>query len=362
MISGLVSMLPIHLYSEDKGSTEAIDDERVRLLNDETGDLLDGVQFKAALVEDYLLEGNAYAYVRWKGLKIESLHYVECDKVGVQKNADPIYKTATISVLGRLYEPYKFIRLLNNSRDGVTGSGIVNTCNAVLDVARQILDYELMQLKNGGNKKGFLKSKTKLTEAAMSAVKSAWARLWNNKDVGAMVLNDGMDFQETSATSVEMQLSERKTANAAEISRLLNIPQSVLDGTATGEAMNLMIRTAVIPILTAFEAAINRAMLLESEKDKLYFAFDTKDLFKGEMLARYQAYQIAIRSGWLQPDEVRYFEDLPPLGIKFVRLGLQDVYYDPETGSIYTPNTNQTFKLGGVNGKEGSENDDGVSG
>jgi hypothetical protein len=39
-------------------------------------------------------------------------------------------------------------------------------------------------------------------------------------------------------------------------------------------------------------------------------------------------------------------EDLPPLGINFVKLGLNDVLLDPETGMIYTPNTNQYATMG----------------
>ncbi len=49
---------------------------------------------------------------------------------------------------------------------------------------------------------------------------------------------------------------------------------------------------------------------------------------------------------FLQLDEVRAMEDLPPLGINFVKLGLNDVLLDPETGMIYTPNTNQYATMG----------------
>ena len=62
-IAGMVSMLPVRLYSEADGKTKPLADPRTALINDDTGDLLDGVQLKAALVTDYLLNGRAYAYV-----------------------------------------------------------------------------------------------------------------------------------------------------------------------------------------------------------------------------------------------------------------------------------------------------------
>ncbi len=48
----------------------------------------------------------------------------------------------------------------------------------------------------------------------------------------------------------------------------------------------------------------------------------------------------------MQIDEVRYAEDLEPLGLDWIKLGLNDVLYDPKTKTIYTPNTNQTSVMG----------------
>ena len=58
-IAGMVSTLPVRLYSEADGKTKPLTDPRTALINDDTGDLLDGVQLKAALVTDYLLNGGA---------------------------------------------------------------------------------------------------------------------------------------------------------------------------------------------------------------------------------------------------------------------------------------------------------------
>ena len=47
----------------------------------------------------------------------------------------------------------------------------------------------------------------------------------------------------------------------------------------------------------------------------------------------------------MQIDEVRYREDLEPLELDFIKLGLQDVLYNPKTKEIYTPNTNKTTNI-----------------
>ena len=59
-ICNIVASLPIRLYkTEPNGNVVEIkNDHRLQLLNDETGDLLDAVQAKRAILEDMLLEGN----------------------------------------------------------------------------------------------------------------------------------------------------------------------------------------------------------------------------------------------------------------------------------------------------------------
>ena len=47
----------------------------------------------------------------------------------------------------------------------------------------------------------------------------------------------------------------------------------------------------------------------------------------------------------MQIDEIRYMEDLEPLGLNFIKLGLQDVLFNPETKEVYTPNTGQTLSM-----------------
>ena len=96
LISETVAMIPIKLYSEEfidgKRKTNEIEDPRCDLLNYDTLDTLDGIQFKRAIVRDYLLSGNAYAFINKSRNKVKSIHYVDCDKVTINENFDPIFK------------------------------------------------------------------------------------------------------------------------------------------------------------------------------------------------------------------------------------------------------------------------------
>lgn len=355
-IASAVSMLPIKLYEEKEGkATEVTGDVRLKLLNDETGDTLDAVQFWKAIITDYFLGKGGYAYINKELNKFISLHYIDESKIAINKNDDPIFKSYKINVYGKEYWPYEFLKLLRNTKDGASGISVTDENNLALSVAYHSLVYEQTLVKKGGNKKGFLKSQKKLTDEAITALKNAWARLYSNNSENVVILNDGIDFQEASNTSVEMQLNENKLTNSGEIAKIFNMPINLIKGTATNQEYSNAFKLAVMPVLRTIECGLNKEFLLEKEKGSFYYAFDTKEMLKGDIKERFEAYKTALDSNFLQIDEVRFMEDLPALGLTWIKLGLDTVLYDVDTKTVYTPNTNETTKIDGLKGGENNE-------
>lgn len=351
-IAKTVANIPIRLYQkEGKKVIEIADDPRVFLLNEETGDTLDANQMKQAVVRDYYLGRGGYIYVNWDGLDVESLHYVFSEYVAIAPNTDVIFKDYAILIQGRTYFPDQFIRVLRNTDNGMQGNGIVDQNSMALNVGYSTLEYEKGLVKTGGNKKGFVKSARKLSQAAIDALKNAWKRLYQNNTENVVILNEGLEFQEASNTSVEMQMNENKKTNGEEFRRLLGIPDDL--GDEAGD--KAFIKYCINTFMGEFMTALNRALLLESEKGTYYFAPDMSELTKGDIDKRYEAYKVAADTGWLQLDEIRAIENREPLGIDMIKLGLQDVLYDPKTSEIYIPNMNKSYKIKEGGSKEGQQ-------
>ena len=134
-----------------------------------------------------------------------------------------------------------------------------------------------------------------------------------------------------------MQLVESiKTLND-EIDRIFHIEKDYTQ----------FIKNAILPICTAFVTALNRDLLLESEKGKFYFDFDLSGILKASVKERYDAYKSAKDAGWITSNEIRAMENLPRAeGLDVVSMGLGDVLLDVKTGETYTPNTGQTHTTG----------------
>ena len=348
LIANIVASTPVRLYRENNGRAEEVkDDARVFLLNDEPGDTLSANEFWRAMVRDYYLGKGGYAYIHKERGAVKSLHYVDEAQVSIQKNADPIFKDFDILVQGNRYLPFDFVKILRNTRDGAQGIPITEENSTLIEAAYISLVFERNLVKRGGNKKGFLKSENKLEADVMQNLRDAFARLYSNDSAEtAIVLNKGIEFQESSSTSVEMQLNENKVTNANEFAKLFHIPATVMEGKAGDADAAGLARLAAIPLMQVIQCALNRDLLLEKEKGTLYWAFDTKELLKGDMASRFAAYKTALDANFMQIDEVRFAEDMPPLGLSWIKLGLQDVLYDPRTKQIYTPNTNQLSVMG----------------
>lgn len=337
-ISNMIASMPVKLYKYKDGKVEEKeDDPRVRLLNGDTGDTLDAFQMKKAMVEDYLLGKGGYCYIRKNRNEVTGLFYVKDIFVEVIPNFKPIYKDYYILVLGEQHDKDDFVKLLRNTKDGGTGTGVITEVGKALETAYNTLLYQLNMVKSGGNKKGFLKAQRKLGQDEINTLKAAWYNLYGNSTENVVVLNNGLEFQEATQTAVETQLNESKKTLQDEINNIFHIHP---------EDFYLTFKCAIYPIVKAFATALNRDLLLEKEKGKYFFDFDVKEIIKANVTERYQAYKIAKETGWLSLNEIRRMENHNYVeGLDVVNVGLGAVLYDFNSHKYYTPNTDTVGDL-----------------
>lgn len=343
LICDSFAMIPFKLYKkttkEGKKQTTEVEDERVNIINYDTGDTLDGFQFKKAIAEDYLLGKGGYAYINKRKNSFIGLNYVQENKVLFERNTDAIFKNYNILVDGNIYRPYEFLKILRNTKNGAYGTGYTKEISKSLETAYKRIIYDLELMRTGGNKKGFLKAQKHLDEKGMSILKSQWNDYFAGNS-SCVILNDGMEFQEASNTSVENQLNEKNKTFSEEVKEIFH----------TGKTNEDFLKNAIMPIATAFCTALNRDFLLEKEKKSYYFAPDYTELIRCTIKERFEAYQIAITSGFKTRNEVRYLEGDDALdGLDMINIGLGDVLFDPKTKQIYTPNTNKMVKMNDMN-------------
>ena len=186
-------------------------------------------------------------------------------------------------------------------------------------------------VKSGGSKKGFLKSQKKLGQEEINVLKRAWNNLFTNNKENVVVLNNGLEFQESSNSAVELQMNESKKTLNDEIYSLFHIYPNDFYRT---------FKEGIYPIISAFKTALNRELLLEKEKGKMYFDFDVKEILKANPKERAETYKLYKEIGLKTINEMRKEEDMNYIdGLDVINVGLGAVLYDTTNHVYYTPNT-----------------------
>jgi len=233
-ISNTIASLPIKLYREADGAvTEITDDDRVRLLNDNTNDTLSNFEFWKCMVSDYLLTKGGYCYIKKNKNKFTGLYYVNEESISINKNTDPIFKDYEIIVNGISYRPWDYFKLLRKSKDGSSSVSMITENNLLFNICYLSMKFESILFGTGGNRKGFLNSEVTLTQAVIDKLQADWNKLYGNNTENMMILNKGLSFQEASLSSVEMELNATKETNSKEICKLFNVSANILNGSAS---------------------------------------------------------------------------------------------------------------------------------
>lgn len=347
-IGNNVAISKIKLFKKEGDKHIETDDKRTFLLNVATGDTLTPFELKKAMVMDYFLYGSAWVYVDRNRNQVEGLYYVPNDQITLMPDTlNPLKKDFKVSCYGKIYNQYDFIRILRNTTDGYQGVSIVKDFNDFLSTSKNTQDFEGRVARSGGVKKGFLQSDHKLSEDALNNLKSAFDKLYNSNENGVIVLNEGVNFKEASATSVELQMNQNKESNRVDITNIFGLPIDFLKNMGSDEAYNNAVKTSVLPVLAAIKSSLQRDLLLSTEQEEgYYFDFDLSEILKGDTKSRYEAYDIAIKSGWMTVNEARERENFEKVdGMDVLLMTLGQVIYDTDKKIYFTPNTKESTVL-----------------
>ena len=350
-ISNAFAMIPFKLYErkEEDGEIriEAVDDPRVKLLNVDPLDTLDGFSMKKALCEDYFLGKGGFCYIEKTKNRVTALRYVKEESIATIDNGDPVFRKYEIICNAKRYKSFEFIKLLRSTRDGITGESVLTEVSDALATAYATLRFHYNQMAKGGNRKGFLQSENKIGEEEIAALRKAWQNMYSNNSDAIPVLNKGVTFKESSNSSVELQLNQSKITLAREIEGIFHV----------SEDYATFIKEAVAPVCSAFAAELDRVMLLEGEKGRRFWEADFSEILKADIKERYEAYKLAKEAGWTTVNEIRKRENMPRIeGMDVVNVGLSAALFDIETGKYFVPNTGELKVI--ETDEEGNNSDD----
>ena len=349
-VSDVIASTDLRLYKKtDKGREEVENDVRVKILNTKVDNgLINSFELKKLIVRDYFLKGHCYFYIKRSGNKVEDIAYL--DNVSISSNSDPFNKLFTIHSYDKTLRPHDTLRVTRNSKDGMRGKSIIDETGLHFLLIIKTMERLLTDAKRGFLPKGMFKMEKNIRD--LDAVREDVIKMLSDKNSGYIFLNSAISYE---PLEKKKDVENEAKANASELNKIaamFGVPVSIINGGANEEDKFNFINFTILPLLATIEASLNRDLLLEREQGKYYFAFDTKELLKGNLKERFEAYQIAIKNNIMSMDEVRDLENMPRLNLGFYKFNIADAMYirddEKDINMLLNVNTNTAMDINRV--------------
>ena len=349
-VSDVIASTDLRLYKKtDKGREEVENDVRVKILNTKVDNgLINSFELKKLIVRDYFLKGHCYFYIKRSGNKVEDIAYL--DNVSISSNSDPFNKLFTIHAYDKTLRPHDTLRITRNTKDGMRGKSIIDETGLHFLLIIKTMERLLTDAKRGFLPKGMFKMEKNIRD--LDAVREDVRKMLSDKNSGYIFLNSSISYE---PLEKKKDAENEAKANASELNKIaamFGVPVSIINGGANEEDKFNFINFTILPLLATIEASLNRDLLLEREQGKYYFAFDTKELLKGNLKERFEAYQIAIKNNIMSMDEVRDLENMPRLNLGFYKFNIADAMYirddEKDINMLLNVNTNTVMDINRV--------------
>lgn len=276
--------------------------------------------------------GNHYAYIhRDTRYRIRALWPLNPWRVKVEiENGVRSYRFRPPQGPERVYADDEIFHVPGLAFDGVQGYSVLRLARESLHTGTSQELFANRFYENGTNVGSVFKHPGKLSQEAHERLRQSLKGYSGAENVNkTMILEEGMEFTKMGMDLVDAQFLESRVFTVQEVARWLNMPPHKLKDLSRAtydniqsEQMSYYVDT-LRPWLERWEAAID-SQLIGAQSD-VYSEFLIDALFRADIRTRYESYTSARQAGWMNADEIRQRENLPPLG------GEQgSVYWMPE--------------------------------
>ncbi len=305
------------------------------------------------------LRGNAYSYIERDGRgRPTALIPLNPGDVQVFKGPDlkPYY-----AIEGADPIPARFIHHVRwVSLDKYTGLSPIALHANSIGYAQALEEYGGKSFLHGTALSGVLerpKESPAIKDPSMiEDLTSKWqAKFGGAQNAGKVaLLQEGMTFKALTMNNVDAELINALKLASADIARIYKVPPPMLGFMEAATYNNVesmqtnFVIYCLLPWLKRHEQAMQRDLLLSSERNRLTIEFNVSGLMRGNQQARYAAYAVARQWGWLSVNDIRRLENLEKVegGEMYLRpLNMVDAN-DPQAVQKNTPQSSGDPKEG----------------
>lgn len=307
-----VAKLPLHLYRRlpDGGRERVTDHPAARVLR-RPNEFQTGFRFRETGQFHAGFRGNAVARVIRYGGELRELIPQHPDRVTITpENTGGVH----YKIGGREYRRPDVLHVPGLSLDGYSGVSVAKYARETLGLAIATEEHGAKLFSSGALHRGILKH-PKLFKDTAAAKRMRESFEESRRGHGSPLIEEGMDYQQMSMSAEDSQFLGTREFQAAEIARWFRMPPHKV-GIRKDEKYNSMEHAALeyvtdtlMPWLIRWEEECDWVLLAPAERDFLFFEHNVAGLLRGDIKTRYEAYQTAIMTGFMNRNQARRMEN-----------------------------------------------------
>lgn len=326
LLAESVAQLPLEVFErKGDGSRRAADEHPAyALLKYAPNDWQTPFESREYAQTSLGLRGNAYSFIERDG-RGHPTAMVPLNPGDVQVFKGPDLKPY-YSIDGKDPVPARFVHHVRwVSLDKYTGLSPIALHANSIGYAMALEEYGSKSFLHGTALSGVLERPKEATaikeQKNIDDLTNAWqAKFGGAANAGKVaLLQEGMTFKALTMNNVDAELINAMKLAATDITRIYKMPPpmvGIMEAATYNNVENLQIQFVIytlMPWLRRHEQALQRDLLLSSERGRFYIEFNIGGLLRGNQEARFKAYAVARQWGWLSVNDIRRLENLPPV-------------------------------------------------
>ena len=292
LLSESVANLPLqYLRRRDGIFTEVENNSLDYLLNVQPDYAVNAFDFWRQVVQELLLEGNAYIVPRFDGAELSRL--VLCGRGTVSHDSfnDTYSISDSINGIFGLFDESEVIHIKGlTGRDGKKGVSVLTHARLTMGIAATGDQETQNRFANGGNVRGIVSNDSSVRgfgEYQDQQLKNTATDLNERFSNGERIVNlpGQVDFKQISLSSTDMQFLESRKFTVIEICRFFSVPPTFVYADTSNNYKTVeqadvdFLSHTLNPLLRNIEIELRRKLIAPSLCHKYKFRFDRRELF-----------------------------------------------------------------------------------
>lgn len=321
-----VAAPPLNLYERGQNGDKeyALKDARYSLIHDEWNEDDNTVEAREFMQTCYDLRGNGVAEVQWGNGVPRRIVPIQPGDYRVERDE------ASRQVAFFIRKPdggerkvlrEKILHVRNHRLGGYMGESVISLHRDTIERSMAQTLFARKVFENSANPSGVIQHPLTIGDEGVDRLRRQWEEQYMGVDNAGrpMILEEGAVWNRVSMSPLDAQFVENSKLTVLDICRIFKVPPHILcefvGATFSNiEEQNRDFYTRVLMYLYAkWEAALNRALLLEDERGRLYFKFNMNVFLRGNTETRYRTYGYGRQWGFLCVDDIRELEDMNKL-------------------------------------------------